>query len=118
MGTNMVQLIRYGRFVVSFPANFSPSVRKSTYGNPPIPRYFNHCMCHVVHCTLTAMQSYVTSHVKLKYANIPAYLNQNGIGGLPDVLFPMEGEKSAGNETSRFESPYPRICGFIHIFSI
>ena len=26
-------------------------------------------------------------------------MNQNGIGGLPDVLFPTEGEKSAGNET-------------------
>ena len=26
-------------------------------------------------------------------------MNRNGIGGLPDVLFPTEGEKSAGNET-------------------
>ena len=26
-------------------------------------------------------------------------VNRNGIGGLPDELFPTEGEKSAGNET-------------------
>ena len=46
------------------------------------------------------MQSYVTSHVKLQYTNILADLNQNGIGGLPDVLFPMKGENSARNETT------------------
>ena len=61
--------------VVSFPADFSPSVGKSTSGNPPIPFRFtvfqsllasrNKCSRHV-HCTLTVMQSYVTSHIKLK----------------------------------------------------
>ena len=25
-------------------------------------------------------------------------LHQNGTGGLPDILFPTEGEKSSGNE--------------------
>ena len=35
----------------------------------------------------------------MQCANIPAHLNRNGIRGLPDVLFPTEGEKSAGNET-------------------
>ena len=64
-----------------------------------------HCLRHVVHCTyvrtLTAMQSYVTSHVKLQCANIRAHLNRNGIRSLPDVLFPTEGrgEKSARHET-------------------
>ena len=62
--------------VVSFPADFSPSVGKSTSGKLPIAFQFAvfqsllasriHCLRHVVHCTLTAMQSYVTSHVKLK----------------------------------------------------
>ena len=53
------------------------------------------------------MQSYVTSHVKLQYANIPAYLNRNGIRSLPDVLFPTEGrgEKSAGHETNWDRQP-------------
>ena len=94
--------------VVSFPADFSSSVGKSMFGNPPIPFRFtvfqsllasyNHCLHHVVHCTsrtLTAMQSYVTSHKIIQYANILADLT---IGELPDVLFPTEGEKSAGNE--------------------
>ena len=62
--------------IVSFPADFSPSVGKSTSGKLPIAFRFAvfqsllasriHCLRHVVHCTLTAMQSYVTSHVKLK----------------------------------------------------
>ena len=35
-------------------------------------------------------------------AMIANTVNRNGIGGLPEVLFPMEGEKSAGNETTSF----------------
>ena len=46
------------------------------------------------------MQSYVMSHVKiiLQYANggLEPKLNR---GGLPDVPFPTEGKKSAGNKT-------------------
>ena len=96
-------LRRRGYNIVSFPADFSPSVGKSTSGKLPIAfRSRIHCLRHVVHCKLTAMQSYVTSHVKLQCANIPAHLNRNGIRSLPDVLFPTEGrgKKSAGHETS------------------
>ena len=32
-------------------------------------------------------------------AMIANTVNRNRIGGLPDVLFPMEGERSAGNKT-------------------
>ena len=42
--------------LVLLPANFSPSVGKSTSGNPPIPfgsRYFNHCLCHVIIAYIT-----------------------------------------------------------------
>ena len=96
-----------------FPADFSPSVGKSTSGKLPVlrfgSRYFgiiacvtyslltSRCTLHVR--TLTAMQSYVTSHL-IQCANIPAHLNRKEF---TRRTFPDggegRGEKSAGHET-------------------
>ena len=43
-----------------------------------------------------ASNGYVTQ------AMIANIVNRNGKGGLPDVLFPTEGEKLAGNKTTSF----------------
>ena len=96
-------------YLVSFPADFSPSVGKSTSGKLPIAfrfavfQSFMIIACVTYSLTSTAaMQSYVTLHV---YANvISAHLNRNG-----DVLSPTEGrgEKSAGHETKGYLFSWP-----------
>ena len=99
--------------VVSFPADFSPSVGKSTSGNPPIPFWFKfagmlvHCIKLVwrhirLHCCQRCnVQCTMWREQWLRDAsNDWNTVNRNGIGGLPDVLFTTEGEKSAGSKTT------------------
>ena len=56
-----------------FPADLSPSLGKSMSGNSPIPFRFmvfqsllashNHCLVHVVHCTLHVSRNHCLVHV-------------------------------------------------------
>ena len=82
--------------MVSFPVDFLPTVGKSMSDNPlsvSVHDNGNHYLLHVVHCMLTGMQSYMTSHVKLQCANISVDLYGNKIGGLPRRTFPYAGPK-------------------------